>query len=117
MSLSIPPSLRARTLDLPDIPPFALAILASFLQPILLWLSRQLERALLARCHSHPLVQLASLYDPSAVVAASSAYYHAPGSKGAPPSFSVELLVRAEIVRAWAGSCSDRELECLLASN
>src|SRR5262249_36212952 len=55
-------------------------------------------------------------YDLTAVVAACSAYQHRSGP-GAPPTFSVDQLVRAELVRAWADSCSDPELEWLLASN
>ena len=43
--------------------------------------------------------------------------YHAPGTKGATPTYTIEQLVRAEIVRAWAASCSDPELEWLLATN
>jgi hypothetical protein len=50
-------------------------------------------------------------------VAVCQAYYHTAGTKGATPTYSIEQLVRAEIVRAWADSCSDPELEWLLASN
>jgi DDE family transposase/transposase-like protein DUF772 len=117
MVRSIPPTLRAGTLDLPDVPPLILSLLASFLQPLLAWFTDQLYRALLTRCASHPLVRLAQLYDPAPVVAACQAYYHASGTKGTSPTYSIEQLVRAEIVRAWADSCSDPELEWLLASN
>src|SRR5262249_13647329 len=64
----------------------------------------------------HPLTQTAQHNDLTAVVAACSAYQHRSGP-GAPPTFSVDQLVRAELVRAWADSCSDPELEWLLASN
>jgi hypothetical protein len=117
MPHSIP---RARPLALPELPalpPLALWLLGAFLQPILAWVETMLIRAVLARCASHPLVQIAQRYDPAAVVAACAAYYHAPGSKGSTPTYTIEQLVRAEIVRAWADSCSDPELEWLLASN
>jgi hypothetical protein len=113
----LPQTLRAGTPDLPDLPPFVLSILALFLEPILAWLSEQVYRGVLSGCAHHPLVRLAQLYDPAPVVAACQAYYHAPGTKGATPTYTIEQLLRAEMVRAWAESCSDPELEWLLASN
>jgi hypothetical protein len=94
-----------------------LAILGLFLAPILAWFSDQVYRLVLTRCASHPLIRLAQFYDPAALVAACASYYHAPGTKGAPPTFTLDQLVRAEIVRAWADSCGDPDLEWLLASN
>jgi hypothetical protein len=117
MLRSIPPTLRGRTLDLPQLPPFVLAILGQFLEVLLAWFSCSVYRAVLSRCASHPLVRLAQLYDPAPVVIACASYYHAPGTKGTTPTYTIEQLVRAEIVRAWADSCSDPELEWLLASN
>jgi hypothetical protein len=84
---------------------------------LLTWLSDQILCSLLARCRDHPLVALANSYDPAPVVAACAAYHHPPGTKGATPTFTIEQLVRAELVRAYAHSCSDHELEWLLASN
>src|SRR5262245_45241255 len=103
--------------NLPALPPLALALLGAFLQPILIWLETLLLRALLTRCAEHPLLQIAHSYDPAALITACAAYHHPEGTKGAPPTFTIEQLVRAEIVRAWANSCSDPELEWLLASN
>ncbi len=71
---------------------------------------------MLARCRAHPLVQLAQLYDPQPVIAACAAFHH-PSGPGAPPTHSVALLVRAEIVRAWLGACSDRQLELTLTTD
>jgi hypothetical protein len=117
MRVSIPPTLRAGTPDLPAVPPLVQALLGMFLEPILAWLSDQVYRVVLTRCATHPLIRLLPLYDFAPVVAACQAYYHAPGTKGATPTYTVEHLVRAEFVRAWADSCSDPELEWLLASN
>lgn len=117
MLRSIPRVQQVALPDLPALPPLALALLGAFLQPILAWVEMVLIRSVLARCATHPLVQIAQNYDPAAVVAACAAYHHPEGSKGARPTFSIEQLVRAEIVRAWADSCSDPELEWLLASN
>jgi hypothetical protein len=117
MLRSIPPTLRGHTLDLPQLPPLVLAFLGQFLAPLLAWFSLSVYRAVLSRCASHPLVRLAQLYDPAPVVIACASYYHAPGTKGTIPTYTIEQLVRAEIVRAWADSCSDPELEWLLASN
>jgi hypothetical protein len=61
-------------------------------------------------------VRLAAAYDPAAVAAACASYYH-PTGPGTPPTYSVEQLVRAEIVRVWAGSCSDPALERLLLTD
>src|SRR5215210_5240927 len=101
---------------LPDVPPLVQFVLLRFFTPILAWLSAHLYQALLARCPTHPLVRLAQCYDPAGVVAVCAAYYHGDGP-GKPPTYTVNTLVRAEIVRAWADSCSDPELECHLASN
>jgi hypothetical protein len=114
MLRSIP---RAQQLALPVLPPLALWVLGAFMQPILAWIEILLLRAVLARCADHPLVRIAQTYDPVAVVTACAAYHHPLGAKGAPPTFTIEQLVRTEIVRAWADSCSDPELEWLLASN
>lgn len=88
-----------------------------FFTPLLAWLETLVLRLCLARCADHPLVLLAQRYDPAPVVRACADYRHALGSKGAPPTYTVDLLVRAEIVRSWADSCSDRDLEWHLASN
>ena len=117
MTPILPSTPRAATPELPDLPPLARYLIGHFFQPILAWLETLLLRHLLFRCIDHPLVQLALHYDPAPVVAACADYYHLPGAKGATPTYSVELLVRAEIVRSWAASCSDRDLECLLLSN
>lgn len=116
-ALSIPRTQPHWLPALPPLPPLALWLLGSFLQPILAWVSDQVICSVLARCADHPLPRLAQTYDPAAVVAACAHYYHEVGTKGAPPTFTVAQLVRAEIVRAWANSCSDGELEWLLASN
>jgi hypothetical protein len=102
---------------LPALPPLALILLGAFLEPILAWVEALLLRSVLARCAEHPLLQIAQTYDPKAVVTACAAFHHPSSTKGAPSTFSIEQLVRAEIVRAWADSCGDPELEWLLASN
>jgi hypothetical protein len=101
---------------LPDLPPAVQALLSRFLALILAWVSGLVYQALLVQCAQHPLTRLARLYNPAAVVAACRDYYHHAGP-GAPPTFAVHTLVRAEIVRAWADSCSDPELEFHLATN
>jgi hypothetical protein len=113
----VPPVLRANTPDLPDVPPLVHYLLACFLEPILAWLSTLVYRPLLLRCADHPLVLLAQWYDPSAVVAACAAFHHPASAPGRPPTFSIDQFVRAEIVRAWADSCSDPALEALLSTN
>jgi hypothetical protein len=113
----VPPTLRAGTHDLPDVPPLVQYLIATFLEPILVWLSTLLYRPLLQRCAEHPLVLLNQWYDPSAVAVACAAFHHHPDAPGRPPTFSIDLFVRAEIVRAWAESCSDLILEELLTTN
>jgi Transposase DDE domain/Transposase domain (DUF772) len=113
----IPPVLRGGTRDLPDVPPLVQYLIGAFLTPILAWLETLVYRPLLRRCADHPLVLLAQWYDPSAVVAACAGFHHAPGTPGAPPTFTLDQFVRAEIVRAWADSCSDPALEELLSTN
>lgn len=113
----LPSTLRAGTRDLPDLPPLAQYLFGLCYQPILNWLSALVYRLVLTRCAEHPLVRLLPLYDFAPAVAACAAYYHTPGTKGVTPTYTIEQLVRAEFVRAWADSCSDPELEWLLASN
>jgi hypothetical protein len=108
---------RAGAPDLPDVPPLVQWLVLQFLCPILAWVETRLLRTTLARCAQHPLVQLAQTYDPAPVVAACAAYYHAPGTPGDTPTYTVDLLVRAEIVRAWTHSCSDRDLAWHLTTN
>src|SRR5205823_11250454 len=114
---SIPPVLRGSTPDLPEVPPLVQYLIGCFLEPILAWLSTLVYRPLLQRCAEHPLVLLAEWYDPSAVVAACASFHHPAAAPGRPPTFSTEQFVRAEIVRAWADSCSDPALEELLSTN
>lgn len=113
----IPPVLRGGTPDLPDVPALVQYLIGCFLEPILAWLSTLVYRPLLQRCADHPLVLLAQWYDPSAVVAACAAFHHPATAPGRPPTFTIDQFVRAEIVRAWADSCSDPALEELLSTN
>lgn len=113
----VPPTLRGRTCDLPDVPPLVQALIGAFLTPILTWIDTLVMRPLLRRCAEHPLVRLNQWYDPAAVVAACAGFHHAPGTPGRPPDFPIDQLVRSEIVRAWANTCSDPELELLLATD
>jgi len=113
----VPPVLRASTRDLPDVPPLVQYLIGYFLDPILAWFSTLVYRPLLHRCADHPLVLLARWYDPAPVVAACAAFHHAVGTPGRPPTFTLDQFVRAEIVRAWADSCSDPALEELLTTN
>jgi hypothetical protein len=113
----IPLVLRGGTRDLPDVPPLVQYLIGAFLAPILAWLETLVYRPLLRRCADHPLVLLAQWYDPSAVVAACAGFHHAPGRPGSPPTFTIDQFVRAEIVRAWADTCSDPALEELLSTN
>jgi hypothetical protein len=88
-----------------------------FLEAILVWAETRIYRSILTQGADHPLVQIGIQYDPSAVVAACADFRADPDTPGAPPTFTVEQFVRAEIVRAWAESCSDRDLEWHLISN
>ncbi len=117
MVRSIPPTPRAGTPDLPAVPPLVQYLILHFLPAILAWIETLLLRLVVWRCRDHPLVQIAQWYDPAPVVTACQAYYHAPGTKGATPTYPIDQLVRAEIVRAWADSCSDRDLEWHLLAN
>jgi hypothetical protein len=113
----IPPVLRGGTRDLPDVPPLVQYLIGCFLEPILAWLSTLVYRPLLLRCADHPLVLLAQWYDPAPLVAACASFHHPAAGPGRPPTFTIDLFVRAEIVRAWADSCSDPALEELLSTN
>lgn len=113
----VPPTLRGGTRDLPEVPPLVQYLIGCFLAPILVWVETALLRRVLHRCADHPLVQIAQWYDPAPVVAVCAGYYHIDGTKGAPPTYPCDVLVRAEIVRAWADSCSDRDLEWHLTTN
>lgn len=116
--MAIVPSLPYADIPaVPDLPPFVLALLGAHLAPVLDWLTARVYGPMFARCADHPLVALKTWYDPAAVVAACAGFHHAPGTPGKPPAFTIEHFVRAEFVRAWAGTCSDRELEQLLSTD
>ena len=66
----VPPTLHAGTRDLPAVPPLVQYLIGSFLAPILAWAEITFLRRVLHRCVDHPLVQIAQVYDPAAVVAA-----------------------------------------------
>jgi hypothetical protein len=117
MLRSIPRTLRAGTADVPVVPPWMQAWCILFLGPILAWAETRIYRAVLTRCADHPLVQVGTRYDPAAVVAACAGFHAEVGGPGAPITFTIEQLVRAEIVRVWAESCADRDLEWHLATN
>jgi hypothetical protein len=117
VSSILPSTLRAGTRDLPDVPPLVQYLIGVFQLPILTWLSTLVYRNLLRRCADHPLVLLNAAFDFAPVVAACAHFHHAPGTKGSPATYPVELLVRAEFLRSWACSCSDPDLEWLLATN
>ena len=103
-------------LPFPPAPAYLQPLLLGWLGPLLTWLTQHLYHLVVRRCPTHPLVRLAAAYDPAAVVAACTAYYHTTGP-GAPPTYTVAQLVRAEMVRVWAGSCSDPALERLLLTD
>lgn len=105
------------SVPLPGVPLPVLLLLAGWLAPILAWAQGWLWQQVLARNRDHPLVHLEqSGYRPDGVVARCADYYHQAG-RGAPPTSSVEQLVRCELVRVWAESCSDPALERLLTND
>jgi hypothetical protein len=103
----VPPVLRGGARDLPNVPPLVQYLIGAFLEPRKAWLSSLVSRPLLLRCADHPLVRLAQWYDPAPVVAACASFHHPAAAPGRPPTFTIDQFVRAEIVRAWADSCSD----------
>jgi hypothetical protein len=102
--------------DLPPVPPVLFALLAPYLAPLLTWLSDQFCARMLQDERDHPLVQIAQHYDLTSVIDQCAAYYHTSGA-GAPPTYTVAQLVRAEVVRAYAGSCSSPALTSHLRTN
>lgn len=102
--------------DLPPLPPLLLALLIPWWTILITWLTALVERRLLARCRTHPLVRLAAVFDCDPVVQACAAFHHHAGP-GAPVQFPVRLLVRAELLRAWYGALSDRQLEHRLTTD
>ncbi len=107
---------EVESVGLPRVPPAVLLMVVRWLEPLLGWVSALLYERVVQQCRAHPLVQLARVYDPSPVIARCAAYQKA-GGRGAPATYTVAQLVRAELVRVWAGSCSDPALERLLAAD
>ncbi len=98
----VPPTVRAGTRDLPEVPPLVQYLMGVFLAPILAWLTTMVYRQVLTRCADHPLVLLARWYQPSAALVACASYHHRSGTPGAPPTFTIDQFVRFELVRASA---------------
>lgn len=117
MQPSIPPTPRTGTPDLPTAPPLVQYLVLRFLPAILAWIETCFLRHVLHQFADHPLVQIAQYYDLAPVITACASYHHPADQPGKPATFSTALLVRAEIVRAWALSCSDRDLEWHLSAN
>jgi hypothetical protein len=113
----VPPLPYADTPDLPDLPPLALWVLGAHLESILAWFTGRVLRPMFARCADHPLVALRAWYDPAAAVAACAGFHHPAGTPGRPPDFTIEQFVRAELVRSWDASCSERDLEQRLSTD
>jgi hypothetical protein len=100
----------------PDLPPLVQMLLGLYLQPILDWLSAGLYDRLLAADSQHPLCLIAQHYDLGPLIERCAAYYHTSGP-GSTPTYTVAQLLRAEIVRAYAGSCSSPALAAHLRTN
>jgi hypothetical protein len=113
----VPPTLRARTPEFPEVPPIVHWLLGAYLTPVMDWLATLTYRPMVQRCADHPLVLLNQYYDLTPIIAACAGFHHAPGTPGAPPTFTIDQFVRAEMVRAWADTCSDPALEELLTTN
>jgi hypothetical protein len=64
---------------------------------------------------THPLVQLAHNDDLAPLITACAASYHPAAPQVA--CRTVAVLLKAEIVRAWAHDCSDAVLERLILTN
>ncbi|MFQ3662440.1 transposase [Roseiflexus sp.] len=117
MVRSLPPTLRAGTRDLPAVPRWLQAWVVVWCAAILAWAETRMYRLVLTQCRDQPLVQPGQACDLTAVVAACAAFRADPDGPGTAATFTVEQLVRAEIVRAWAAPCSERDLEWHLNSN
>src|SRR4030067_3010212 len=84
--------------SMPIIPPFALAIVIAYLQPLLHWLSDQTYTELLQRAPDHLLIKLAKLLNFTPLESACAAYHHTEGP-GSTPTHPVPRLVRALLVK------------------
>jgi Transposase DDE domain/Transposase domain (DUF772) len=94
---------------MPIIPPFALAILIAYLQPLLQWLSDQTYAQLLKRDPDHLLVKLANHLKFAPLEAVCAGYHHTEGP-GSTPTHPVPRLVRALLVKyLYNWSLRDRE--------
>ena len=80
------------------VPPFVMALVSAYRDPLLTWLSDRFYAQLLEKCEQHLLVQVHGVFDPAPLAHACEAYHHAPGTCGAPPLYSVSCLVRALLV-------------------
>ena len=100
MIRSIPPTMRAGTPDLPAVPRWMQVWIILFLDPILTWAETRIYRLLLTQSPDQSLIQIGLHYDPSAVVGTCAGFHADADGPGAPPTFTIEQLVRAEIVRA-----------------
>ena len=100
---------------MPIIPPFALALLIAYLQPLLQWLSDRTYTELLKRSPDHLLVKLANHLKLAPLEAACAGYHHTEGP-GSPPIHTVPRLVRALLVK-YLYNWSLRDLEWHLRFN
>src|SRR4030067_1099976 len=94
---------------MPIIPPFALAIVIAYLQPLLHWLSDQTYTELLKRAPDHLLMKLPKHLNFAPLESACPAYHPSEGP-GATPTHPVPRLVRALLVK-YLYNWSLRDLE------
>ena len=76
---------------------------------LLEWLSAQRQKQMIAQNKQHLLVRVQKVLDLSGVEGACVGYYHS-GGRGAPPTYTVGIMIRALIIGTLRG-LSLRELE------
>lgn len=107
------PVLFDASLPQPDLPAHLIRVLHRVWPALAAWISALVFAHIVRHRPNDPLVQLDRFYNPTPLIAACADYHHADGP-GAPPTYTVAHLVRAEIIRAVVGGLSDHELERLL---
>jgi len=105
-----------KDLPQPDLPPKVCALLNRFAPFFQAWLQQLIIALFGAASDKHFLIRLNNQCDFSDAVAQCASYYHTEGP-GRTPTYTVDQLFRAEIVRAYYEACGDEELSLILQSN
>lgn len=100
----------------PDVPPRLCREIQRCQDALWAWINALVVTLFHANTPDHDLMRINQSFDFAPLVAQCADYYHASGP-GTQPTYTVEQLLRAEVVRSYHQSCGDETLATILATS